>query len=309
MHLLVSGGAGFVGSHLVDHLLTAGHQVTVLDNLSTGKAEFLHPKAHFAAGDIREAQVWRSVFNRSTIDAILHFAAQVSVRISVEHPIEDAAINVDGSITMLQAAVEAGVPRCLFASSGGAVYGEQEVLPTTEEAVTEPACPYGIHKLIVERYLSAYGETHGMRWQALRLGNVYGPRQDPYGEAGVVAIFAKAVLEQRRAVINGDGKQSRDFVYVEDVCRAALALLAHPLDGIYNVGTGRETSILDIHRMIGEAAGRAWVPQHGPAKEGEQRHSSVSPARLRHLTGWEPRVSLPEGIRATLAYFQSQAKR
>jgi len=299
---LVTGGAGFIGSHLVDRLLMEGHQVVVLDNLSHGKKENVPRKVKLVRLDIRSPKVERA-FKRYRPQVVFHLAAQMEVRRSVEDPMFDADVNILGLVNVLRAAVEGGCPRVIFASSGGAVYGEQERFPATEEHPTRPRSPYGVTKRAGELYLDYFSEV-GLKCASLRLANVYGPRQDPHGEAGVVAIFARKMLGGETPTINGTGKQTRDYVYVDDVVDAFVTAFARELTGPFNVGTGIETDVNRLFEMIAAHAGFTGTPMHGPAKEGEQLRSVVSAERLAQVTDWEPNVPLDEGLKRTVAWFQ-----
>jgi len=300
---LVTGGAGFIGSHLVDRLVMEGHEVVVLDNLSHGKKENLPRGAKLVKLDIRSPKVERA-FKRHRPQAVFHLAAQMEVRKSVEDPAFDAEVNILGLVNVLQAAVQGGCPRVIFASSGGAVYGDQERFPATEEHPTRPLSPYGVTKRAGELYLDYFSEV-GLRCASMRLANVYGPRQDPHGEAGVVAIFARKMLDGQTPTINGTGKQTRDYVYVDDVVDAFMAAFTRELTGAFNVGTGTETDVNRLYELVATHAGFGGTPVHGPAKEGEQMRSVISGIRLTQATDWEPNVSLDEGLKRTVDWFRS----
>ncbi|MEW6543141.1 MAG: NAD-dependent epimerase/dehydratase family protein [Nitrospirota bacterium] len=303
MKIVVTGGAGFIGSHLVDRLIQEGHEVAVVDNLSTGKRRNLNRAARFYKLDIQGSRLER-VFRKERPAMLMHLAAQMNVRRSVEDPIFDAQVNVLGTINVLEQAVQHGVRKAVFTSSGGAIYGEQEVYPAPETHPTKPFSPYGISKLAGEYYLTYYQQLSGIQAVSLRLGNVYGPRQDPHGEAGVVAIFAQKILAGEQPVINGNGRQTRDFVYVDDVVEAYLAAIGKDVQGTYNVGTGEETSINDLFRLVADLTNPGCKELHGPAKKGEQLRSSVDSSKLRRELGWEPRVLLREGLARTVEYFR-----
>jgi UDP-glucose 4-epimerase len=230
----------------------------------------------------------------------------MDVRKSVEDPVFDAQVNVLGTLNVLQQAVKHGVRKVIFSSSGGAIYGEQEVFPASETHVTQPLSPYGLSKLCGEQYLSYYQRIGGIQVVNLRYANVYGPRQDPYGEAGVVAIFIQKMLNNEQAIINGNGRQTRDFVFVDDVVEANLAVMGQEVQGTYNVGTGTETSINDLFRMLVEQTGSKCKEIHGPAKKGEQARSVIDSTKLRHELSWEPRVEISEGLKRTVAYFRER---
>ncbi|THJ25173.1 MAG: NAD-dependent epimerase/dehydratase family protein [Nitrospira sp. CG24E] len=305
MKVLVTGGAGFIGSHLVDRLAQEGHEVVVVDNLSTGKRRNLNRAARFYKLDI---QSWRleRVFRNERPHMVMHLAAQMDVRKSVEDPIFDAQINVLGMLNMLQQAVRHGVRKVVFSSSGGAIYGEQEIYPAPETHITRPLSPYGISKLCGEQYLSYYQRVSGLQMVNLRYANVYGPRQDPDGEAGVVAIFIQKLLNNEQAIVNGNGRQTRDFVYVEDVVEANLAVMGQEVQGTYNVGTGEETSINDLLRILIAHTGSICKEVHGPAKSGEQARSVIDSNKLRQELSWDPKTELSEGLKRTVDYFRER---
>lgn len=308
MKVLVTGGAGFIGSHVVDRLIQEGHAVVVVDNLSTGKRKNLNRAARFCKLDI---QSWRleRLFRSERPSLVLHFAAQMDVRKSVENPIFDAQVNVLGTLNVLQQAVKYGVKKVVFASSGGAIYGEQEVHPAPESHVMRPLSPYGISKLCGEQYLSYYQRVSGLEVVSLRFANVYGPRQDPTGEAGVVAIFIQKLLNKEQAIIFGNGRQTRDFIYVEDVVDATLAVLGPKIHGIYNVGTGLETSINDLFRVLVAHTESTCQVVHGQVKAGEQIRSVIDSSNLRQELSWEPNTMLSHGLKRTVEYFRERIKK
>jgi len=303
MKVLVTGGAGFIGSHVADRLLTDGHEVVVLDDLSTGRVEQLNPAARFYQMDIQSPWL-DELFKIERPEAVLHQAAQASVRRSVEDPGFDASVNVMGTVTLLQASVRHGVRRFLFASTGGAIYGDADVIPTPEDYPALPVSPYGASKLAAEVYLRTFHALHGLSYAALRYANVYGPRQDPHGEAGVVAIFARRLLSADTARINGDGKQTRDFVYVGDVAEANARALTSDAVGAFNVGTGVETDINTIFQLLKRLTGNSQQDVHGPALPGEQRRSVVDARKIQKAMGWRPQTSLEAGLDATVRYFR-----
>jgi UDP-glucose 4-epimerase len=302
MNILVTGGAGFIGSHIVDAYIREGHRVVVLDNLSTGKREQVHPDATFYARDLKDSEV-KDIFERENIEAINHHAAQISVTQSVANPVFDAEINIVGSLKLLQLAVSYQVRKFIFASTGGALYGEQDYYPADEEHPTQPMSPYGIAKLTVERYLNYYRENFNFHPTILRYSNVYGPRQDPHGEAGVVAIFCQQLLKDQQPVIFGDGEQTRDFVSVFDVVSANLKALSENCKGTYNVGTGKETSVNTIAANLIKASGKALSPQHNPPRMGEQRRSSINYGKFNKEHGWQPTQDLDKGLQDTYDFF------
>jgi len=305
MKILVTGGAGFIGSHLVDRLILEGHEVAVVDNLSTGKRRNLNRAARFYKMDI---QSWRlpRVFRRERPLVLMHLAAQMDVRRSVEDPVFDAQVNILGTLNVLEQAVRHGTRKVVFASSGGAIYGEQDVFPASESHPTWPLSPYGISKLTGEQYLAYYRRISGIHYVSLRYSNVYGPRQDPEGEAGVVAIFTQKMLNGEQPIINGNGRQTRDFIYVDDVAEANLAVMGKEVEGIYNVGTSEEISINELFRLLAELTKSGCKELHGPAKKGEQVRSVVDTRKLRQELGWDPRVSLREGLARTVEYFRGE---
>ncbi len=304
LRILVTGGAGFIGSHVVDAFIARGHEVAVLDDLSTGEESLLHPEARFFEGDIRDGERVEEVFSAFSPEVLDHHAAQMDVRRSVADPRFDADVNVLGSLTLLDACIRHETERVIFASTGGAVYGEQERFPADEEQPAAPLSPYGAAKLAVEKYLGVYNAVHGLSYAALRYGNVYGPRQNPFGEAGVVAIFAHMLLDETEPIINGDGLQTRDYVYVGDVVAANLAALEGSGSLVVNIGTGKESTVLDIYRGVVDAVGWGGAEEHGPPKAGEQRRSVIDPVRAWETWGWRPQVPMEEGLRKTVEYFR-----
>lgn len=307
MKVLVTGGAGFIGSHIVDRLIMEGHESVVVDNLVTGKRRNINRAARFYKMDI---QSWRleRVFRNERPNVVMHLAAQMDVRKSVEDPMFDAQVNVLGTVNVLQQSVKHGVRKVIFSSSGGAIYGEQEIYPAPETHVTKPLSPYGLSKLCGEHYLSYYQRVSGLQAVSLRYANVYGPRQDPEGEAGVVAIFIQKMLNNEQAVINGNGRQTRDFVFVDDVVEANLSMMGQDTQGTYNVGTGVETSINDLFRILVQHTGSYCKEMHGPAKKGEQARSVIDGTKLRHEVSWEPKADLSEGLKKTVEYFRDRMR-
>ncbi len=305
MKVLVSGGAGFIGSHIADSLIEEGYEVVVVDDLSSGKEKNINKKAKFYKLDIQDPKL-ESVFKQERPHYVSHHAAQIDVRRSVSDPIFDAKINVLGTINILQNCIKYKVKKVIFASSGGAIYGEQEIFPAPETHPLRPISPYGITKLVVEHYLHYYKIIHGLDYVALRYANVYGPRQDPFGEAGVVAIFIQKMLKGAHPVINGDGKQTRDFVYVGDVVRAnVLAMTNNMPDNIFNIGTGIETSVNQIFNHLKDIINPSIEEKHGPPKQGEQRRSVIGCTKAKKILRWEPRTSLMSGLEKTVEYFSS----
>ncbi|HXG37502.1 MAG TPA: NAD-dependent epimerase/dehydratase family protein [Bacteroidota bacterium] len=305
MKILVTGGAGFIGSHVVDAYLMAGHQVVVIDDLSSGTRENLNPKAKFYQVDIRSDQI-EGIFQREKFDVVNHHAAQMDVRRSVADPKYDASVNIMGTLNLLESSRRNAVKQVIFASTGGAIYGEQEQFPADEEHPQQPLSPYGVAKLAVEKYLFVYQAVHGLRFVSLRYANVYGPRQNPFGEAGVVAIFAHKMLKGEQPIINGDGKQTRDYVYIADVVRANLLALECPRSEIYNVGTGVETDVNQLFKKLRKYLKPDCKEEHGPPKSGEQQRSVISYAKIKKELGWMPETKLEEGLYLTAEYFKQK---
>lgn len=305
MKIMLTGGAGFIGSHVADQLVHEGHHLIIVDDLSSGKRQNLNPAATFYHMDIREKNL-EDVFRREKPEVVNHHAAQINVRASVEDPLHDLEINIGGTVRLLELSRTYGVKKVVFASSGGAIYGEQDYFPADETHPCRPLSPYGVSKLTVENYLFYYGAAFGLSSVALRYANVYGPRQDPLGEAGVIAIFSQKMLNNEQPIINGDGMQTRDYVYVEDVARINALVVAAPVAGPFNVGTGIETSVNDLFERIRTLA-RAKVPEiHGEAKRGEQLRSVLATQKARRELGWEPRTDLGEGLKQTVSFFAAR---
>lgn len=303
MRTIVTGGAGFIGSHLADALVAAGHRVLVLDDLSHGKRENVPKSAEFAQVDISQPET-ETVVAEFRPEAVFHHAAQMDVRKSVADPVFDAAINVNGTVRLVAASSRVGCQLFSMASTGGAIYGEQERFPADETHPTRSVSPYGISKLCGEMYLGYFQRAFDMRCVALRYGNVYGPRQDPHGEAGVVAIFSEKMLRGEVPTIFGDGAQTRDYVFVGDVVRANLAVLANSeAKGAYNIGTGVETSVTTLAEEIARAARYTGRINYANAKPGEQRRSVLDISRAREELSWEPTQSLTRGIETTVGWF------
>jgi UDP-glucose 4-epimerase len=306
MRVLVTGGAGFIGSHVVDACLEAGHQVSVVDDLSTGKESNVHGAAALYEVDIRDALELEKVFEETKPEAICHLAAKANVRESMEKPVLYAEVNIIGSLNLLELAREYRTGKIVYASTGGAVYGEPEYLPVDEKHPIDPLDAYGASKHHVEHYLSLYRANYHLDYTVLRFPNVYGPRQDPYGEAGVVAIWANQMLAGETPVINGTGEQARDFCYVGDIARANVLALDTGSGGIYNLGTGVGTSINEVFASLKDATGYDGDGVHGPAKLGEVFCIYLDASAAARDLGWEPKVSLDEGLRRTVAYFRER---
>ncbi|MGB9771707.1 MAG: NAD-dependent epimerase/dehydratase family protein [Candidatus Kapaibacteriota bacterium] len=303
MNILVTGGAGFIASHIVDKYIELGHNVTVIDNLSTGLLSNVNSKAKFYEIDISDPAIER-VIAEGSFDIINHHAAQINVRISVSDPIFDANTNIIGGLRLYESAVKHKVKKIIFASSGGTVYGEQRYFPAEETHPLEPCSPYGISKLTNEFYLNFYKSVYGVDFVALRYSNVYGPRQNPYGEAGVVAIFAEKMLTGGQPVINGDGTATRDYIFVSDVVRANVFALDDKVSGAFNISTGIETDVNTIFKML-----KAIIPCdakefHGPPKPGEIQRNCLSYRKFYELTGWKPEIGLEKGLEITVEYLK-----
>jgi UDP-glucose 4-epimerase len=304
--ILVTGGAGFIGSHVVDLFLDRGFEVIILDDLSTGRASNINPNAKFYQMDIRDPGI-RKVFELERPDYISHHAAQMDVRRSVAQPLFDAEVNILGSINLIECAKEFNVKHFIYISSGGAAYGEPERLPCDETHPVNPICQYGASKHTVEHYLFMYHANYGMDYTVLRYPNVFGPRQDPNGEAGVVAIFTGKMLASEPVTINGDGEQTRDFVYVGDCAYANyLAVTVPHQAGIYNIGWGCPTSINEIFTTLAKVTAYPHQVSYGPAKVGETRHIYLDATKAGSDLGWSPTLSLEEGLEMTVAYFREK---
>jgi UDP-glucose 4-epimerase len=304
----VTGGAGFIGSHVAEALLALGHRVLIVDDLSSGRKENVPDGASFHKLDIRSRAAAELIADAG-VEVLVHHAAQMDVRRSVADPVHDAHVNIVGTLNLLEAGRRGALRHVIFASTGGAMYGEQERFPADEDHPSCPLSPYGVAKLAVERYLYFFHREYGLDAVALRYANVYGPRQNPHGEAGVIAIFLDRLLSGRPVVINGDGLQTRDYVYVADIVAANLAALGRPGFAIYNVGTGRETSVVALYRLLADAVGSDRAATHGPAKPGEQSRSCITSARLPRELGVAPTTTLEDGLRRTAAWFGERAAR
>ena len=310
MKALVTGGAGFIGSNLVDALIERGDEVVVIDNLTTGKRENLAPSlaagARLVEADIRDGAALRDLFGEVKPEVVFHFAAQIDVRKSVADTPLDAMINVVGTINVLEAALASGT-RVVNSSTGGAIYGEGKVIPAPEDHPAEPEAPYGQSKFAAEGYLELYRRLHGLSTISLRYGNVFGPRQDPLGEAGVIGIFCGKLIAGEQPTVFGDGLQTRDYVYVGDVVSANLAAAASDATGAFNIGTGRQSSVIDIVDALADIAGQPFEAQLAPERPGEVRHIALDYTRARETLGWEPKVDLRTGLERTLEWARSVA--
>jgi len=306
--ILVTGGAGFIGSHLADDALAHGHRVVVLDDLSTGRRENVPAGALFHRRDLLDPGL-AELLAAERVDVVLHHAAQANVRVSLEDPAADARVNVLGTLELIAACRRTGVRRLLFASSGGTVYGEQRRYPCDEEHPKRPTSPYGCAKLAAELYLDAFRATGDLEPIVLRYANVYGPRQEPKGEAGIVAILAEKLLAGETPRIFDDGEQTRDYVHVDDVVAANRAAIERWTPGVYNVGTGVETTVNALYRMVADALGSTIRPRHVPAINAELRRNSLDAARLERALGAAPKIPLAEGLARTLPYYRERAAR
>lgn len=304
MNILVTGGAGFIGSNIVDEYIRRGHNVIIIDNMSTGKKEFINPKAVFYEMDVRNEDISK-VFESHKIDVINHHAGQIDLRKSVEDPKFDIDINVLGSVNLLQKAVKYKIPKVIFASTGGAIYGEHDYFPADEKHPARPYAPYGIDKLTIEKYLFYYNHVFGLKYTIFRYANIYGPRQNSHGECGVIAIFTDKILQNIQPVINGDGEQTRDYVYISDVVNANVLALNDNDCSIYNISTSVETTVNYIFNLLNRYAGKSFTEKHGPEKKGEQRRSVLSYKKIKDKLLWEPEVLIDKGLKATVDYFNS----
>lgn len=308
MKILVTGGAGFIGSHLVDALVAKKHRVSVIDNLSTGFKKNINPKAKFYKADLANYKLINKIIKKERPEAVFHQAAQMDVRKSVEDPMFDAKNNILASFNLIKTAHENKVRKFVFASTGGAIYGDTKNRPTSEAEKEWPLSPYGIAKLAVDKFLNYYREVHGLNFVSLRYANVYGPRQNPHGEAGVVAIFLNRMLKNKQPIINGNGKQTRDYVYVDDVVNAnLLALKNFKKSGIYNVGTGKEIDVNQLFQETNKHFRNKFKESHGPVKIGEQRTSCLSHKKIKKELGWSPKVDFQTGIRKTFEWFKANS--
>jgi UDP-glucose 4-epimerase len=303
--IVVTGGAGFIGSHVAEALVRDGHQVLILDDLSSGRKENVPEGAELVIADIRSDEAARMIIDRG-VEVLIHHAAQMDVRRSVADPRFDADVNIGGFLNLLEAARSGLVKQVIFASTGGAIYGEQDVFPADEDHPVRPLSPYGVSKLASERYLYFYNQQYGLDVTCLRYANIYGPRQSPHGEAGVVAIFAHKLLANLQPTINGDGKQSRDYVFVGDVVRANLAVLGLPGFRTFNVGTGVETDVNELFERLRKAIGQGPPADHGPAKAGEQLRSCITSGLIESELGLRIGTSFDQGIQITADWFKAQ---
>ncbi len=304
----ITGAAGFIGSHLADAFLAQGNRVLIIDDMSGGKPENVPQGAELHVLDIRSAEA-AALVRESGVDLLVHHAAQMDVRRSVENPAFDAEVNILGSLNLVEAARRGGVKQVLFASTGGAIYGEQDYHPAKEDHPARPVSPYGVSKLSFERYLYYFHVAYGLDVTCLRYANVYGERQNPHGEAGVVAIFLSRLLAGTAPTINGPGLQTRDYVHVSDVVKANLLAAGKPGFHIYNVGTGVETSVVDLYQELARAVGSDLEAKHGPAKPGEQQRSCIDAGLLKKELGWQEPLPLRDGLQRTADWFRARAEK
>ncbi|HLC64072.1 MAG TPA: NAD-dependent epimerase/dehydratase family protein [Patescibacteria group bacterium] len=302
MKILVTGGAGFLGSHLADKLISLNHRVVVVDNLSTGKKKFVNKKAKFYRADITKTKL-KEIFSRERPEIVFHLAAQKSVPHSLKHPLDDASNNIWGSLKVIEASLKVKVKKLVFASTGGAIYGEAKEIPSSEKTLEKPDSPYGLSKLTVDNYLTNfYSQVKKLKSVSLRFSNIYGPRQDPDGEAGVVAIFVNGLLKGKQCYINGSGSQTRDFLYVEDAVNSLVKSLRNG-HGIYNIGTGRETSINVLYHLIAGLISEKKA-KHRESIPGEVRRSALKINKAGKELGWQPKNNLLKGLKKTIDYFK-----
>jgi UDP-glucose 4-epimerase len=305
MNVLVTGGAGFIGSNVVDAFINEGHNVVIVDNFSSGKEENVNPKAKVYRMDIQDAGV-ENIFRDEKIEVMCHHAAQMDVRKSVADPKFDASVNVLGFLNLMEAGRKHGLKKVTFSSTGGAIYGEQDYFPADEQHPNRPLSPYGITKLTTEKYLFFYKEIYGIDHVILRYANIYGPRQNPHGDAGVVAIFTQKMLKGDQPIINGDGKQTRDYVFVGDVVKANVLALSYKGSNIFNIGTGIETDVNQLFHHIKKLTGSNAEEKHIPAKAGEQMRSVITSKKINEALGWKPTVVIEEGLKRTVEFFKGK---
>ena len=303
MNILVTGGAGFIGSHVVDKYVELGHNVEVIDDMSRGKEGNKRDEAVYHELDIRSNEI-SSIFDKGKFDVMNHHAAQMDIRKSVDDPSGDADINIVGSLNLLRNCVRTDVRQVIFASTGGAIYGEQSEYPAPEDHETNPVSPYGVAKLSLEKYLFYFHVEYGLNFNILRYSNVYGPRQNPHGEAGVIAIFALKLLKNEDVVINGDGKQTRDYTYVDDIVRLNAKVLGADDNSTVNAGRGIEIDVNELYEILSQNIDSTKHATHGPAVSGEQRRSSINSDRAKKLYGWKAEIDIEEGIVKTVDFFK-----
>ena len=305
MNILITGGAGFIASHIQDAYINKGHNVVVIDNLSTGEKKNINSKSVFYNADITKYDEVNEIIKNEKIELINHHAAQMNIRVSVENPSLDAKANILGSINLLEACRNNNVNKIIFSSTGGAIYGEQESFPANEDHPLYPLSPYGVAKLTVEKYLYYYDFAYGIKSTIFRYANVFGPRQNPHGEAGVIAIFFEKFINDQKAIINGDGKQTRDFIFVDDIVRANLLALNNNKSCILNLGTGVEKNIIEVYDHVSKVCNHRNPPNFDPPKTGEQLRSVLSIDRAKDFLNWEPKIDFETGISLTADYYNS----
>ncbi len=304
-NILVTGGAGFIGSHLVDELLQKGHKVIVVDNLSSGKKECVNKKAVFYKADILSSEI-EKIFKKEKPEIVFHFAAHIEARESVKDPLGDAKVNILGSLNILENCRKYNVEKIIFASSGGEIYGDAKTIPTSEDYIPFPISPYGVAKFSVEKYLDSYYKVHGIKYVALRFGNVYGPGQNAKGESGVVAIFTEKMLRGEQPFIHGDGKQTKDYIFVDDVVQAAYKAFEKDFVGILNIGTGKETSVLEIFNKLKNSIGKGIEEKHIALPSINFKRGCLSIKKAKKVLDWQPKYNLNEGMEKTVAWFKKQ---
>ncbi len=305
MKIIVTGGAGFIGSNLVDLLIADGHQVLVVDNLSTGRQEYINARAEFKDIDIVDEKL-PEIFKDFKPEAVYHLAAQKNVRVSLEDPLFDARINIMGSLNVIESTHQAGGNKLIFASSGGAIYDANQAMPLTENSKAKPLSPYGISKYTIDQYLEFYYHNYQLNYVSLRFANVYGPRQDPLGEAGVVAIFFDKLINEEQAKIFGSGKQTRDYVYVGDIVESLKATLNPSANGTYNIGTGKEVDVNELYQMQTNIADKAISAEHIQAIVGELMRNALNSDKAKQDLGWQPQIELVQGLKLTYEWFKSK---
>jgi UDP-glucose 4-epimerase len=307
MHILITGGAGFIGSHIQDEYLARGHSVTVLDNFATGKREYLNADATLVEGDVTDEALVRDLFKREKFDLVNHHAAQINVRYSFDDPVHDCQVNVIGTLHLLKAMIDFSVPKIIFASTGGAIYGDPRILPANEDTPLLPGSPYAIGKLTCESYIRNLSELYGIRYTILRYANVYGPRQVAQGEAGVIAMFTESILEGKPPVIFGTGMHTRDYVYISDVVEANVLSIDKGDGGVYNIGRGIETSVHEVYEAVSNAFGERALAAEFGEEFPEVERIALDSSRASEELGWEPRVDFATGVRETVKSYSVNA--
>jgi len=306
--ILVTGGAGFIGSHIVDKLISQNNKVVIIDNLSTGQKENINKKARFYKADITNKKI-KEIFKKEKPDIVFHLAAQINVRKSIQNPLLDTKVNVLGSLNIFQAAKESNVKKIIFSSTGGAIYGKAKKTPTPETCQPKPQSPYGLSKLTTENYLKLYHKLFNINYTILRYSNVYGPRQNTLAEAGVIAIFTKQLLKSKTPVINGTGKQERDYVYVKDVVSANLSSLKRGDNKTFNIGTSKKTSVNQIFKTLSQKINPQIKAKHGPSIKGEIKTSALNIRKAKNNLNWKPKTNLKTGIEKTINWFKKEIKK